>query len=440
MAGYFLAMHFWTFLFGTSETVLRIPSVFGVELAIVAAAALAFRLSGYLAGTVAVIVMAGSSLVSTYGWDARPYGLATGIAATAGFLAFSASRETRRRRRIIYSLGWSALGAFAISLHLFAVLVVLPQALWLSMRRKRGDTFVFLLAPAILPVAIALIDASLEHRMQTLPGLATVTLGDVETAVRNVYPTTGAVFVLIGLAGIAAVRMAGSQSRTLRSTPIVSFDALVLLIWAVLPMVALPIGSALWKPIFLDRYCIFSDPAVAVLVGVAFSSALRSIDGKNKHRLAAVIVGVAGLVAGTAAAAHTLARPWTKLDDLRSATEYLTRSASPSDEVIYTPASASALVEWYFPRIPGARPLGNLEAPERAPDTRDAYVGMQLISLPAAERQLRQLKRIWVAGIFDLGRWRAQPDMSNSLLMQLRRGWSLQRRRSFGAFIVELWT
>ncbi|QLQ40180.2 glycosyltransferase family 39 protein [Micromonospora robiginosa] len=121
---YYLLMHAWTALAGTSPTALRLPSALAMAGAAALTAALGARLAGDRAGLLAGLLFAVLPATSRYGQEARPYALATLLAVLATLLLVDALRRPTWRRWAGYAIAVAALGP----LHLVALTLLAAHA------------------------------------------------------------------------------------------------------------------------------------------------------------------------------------------------------------------------------------------------------------------------------------------------------------------------
>ena len=153
---YYILAWFWGRVFGWGELGLRSLSAL-IGVATVPAVYLAARkLVSGRAGVIAAALTACSPILIWYSQEARAYGLLVLMSALS-LLAFASARERPDRR----ALGvWALVAALALTTHYYAVLVVVPEALWLLVahRRRRGAwaavAFVAAFGLALLPLAV----------------------------------------------------------------------------------------------------------------------------------------------------------------------------------------------------------------------------------------------------------------------------------------------
>ncbi|MGW5671088.1 glycosyltransferase family 39 protein, partial [Micromonospora sp. NPDC003776] len=131
---YYLFMHGWTALFGTSPTALRLPSALAMAAAAGLTARLGERLVGAPVGLLAGLLFAVVPDTSRYGQEARPYALATLLAVLATLLLADALRAPTWRRWTGYAVVATALGLT----HLIAVTLLVAHGLVVLVAAGRG--------------------------------------------------------------------------------------------------------------------------------------------------------------------------------------------------------------------------------------------------------------------------------------------------------------
>ncbi|MEV0000734.1 glycosyltransferase family 39 protein [Micromonospora sp. NPDC050980] len=141
---YYLLMHGWTALAGTSPTALRLPSALAMASAAALTARLGARLAGDRAGLLAGLLFVVLPTTSRYGQEARPYALATLLAVVATLLLVEALRRPSRWRWTGYALAVAAL----VLLHLIALTLLTAHAVAVLLTAVRGPAAAGLDPPA----------------------------------------------------------------------------------------------------------------------------------------------------------------------------------------------------------------------------------------------------------------------------------------------------
>jgi mannosyltransferase len=305
---YYILIH-WMLFLGSSEAVVRFPSVLATAVAAAVLAMLGTRLAGPWAGLAAGLLYAVSPLSTLGAQTARPFAIAAALT-TIATCRLVVLAETGARRDV----AWYAVALILTGwTDILAMLVVVAHAVTLAAApewRARRRDFMIAVAVALLAVApLAALDLSeLGQIWRLQPPDARQLLA------------AGGLFAVFGLLASVALRRGrggaappGPRALTLVAAP-----------WLMLPPAILIVVSEI-SPMWQDRYLLFCLPALALLV-VGAAARLPA-------RLAAAALGLA--VAG-ALAAQPLARPGTGgTDDLRAVSAMLARNARPGDAVVF---------------------------------------------------------------------------------------------------------
>ncbi|WP_018784779.1 glycosyltransferase family 39 protein [Micromonospora sp. CNB394] len=131
---YYLLVHGWTAVAGTSPTALRLPSALAMAVAAALTARLGAALAGRRAGLLAGLLFAVLPVTSRYGQEARPYAVATLLAVLATLLLVEALRRPTWRRWAGYALAVAPLAL----LHLIALTLLAAHAVVVLLTAARG--------------------------------------------------------------------------------------------------------------------------------------------------------------------------------------------------------------------------------------------------------------------------------------------------------------
>ncbi|MGW7230942.1 glycosyltransferase family 39 protein [Streptomyces cyaneofuscatus] len=239
---YYAVMHVVFDMFGAGLLSLRLPSVLAMAAAAGGVGLLGLLLAGPRAGVTAGLVFALLPQVQKYAQEGRSYAMVCALIAWATCALVVSSSRRGRRRWIVY--GFAML--LACLLHEFAVLALAAHGVTLivscppkAVLRAWSVTAAGVLA-GLLPLAI--VSAGQSEQVSWIGG-----------PVRP-YPWLAA--VMVGLVCTRApLRSRGTVRLTALAVP------LLVLPGALLLMVSLV------KPIFVDRYVLFSDIGLALLLG-----------------------------------------------------------------------------------------------------------------------------------------------------------------------------
>ncbi len=382
-APYYVLMHWVIAAGGTSATVLRIPSLIAMTLAVGLTAALGRRLaqasglpgattagaaggSAPLAsavGLVAGLALTAVPLTTRYAQEARPYALAALCAVAASYAFVRALDSPLRRWWVLYAAALLLAGLF----DLFAVLIAVAHGIsliWLG--RARGEKpargaqpavstpalvrrwLAACLAAGLLLSPLIVLSAGQSGQLNWVrqPGL-----GTLAALARDFAGATAALPVVAALALLGCVAGLGDSGGARR--PALTAIALTQLAlpWLVAPPVLL-IAVSFIHPYYVERYVLFCLPALAVLVaaGLIWLTRLtrRALAGRGLRPrpadvLAAVpsavlaLVIVAALIGPQREIRQVSSRP----DDLRTVAAVLARHERAGDAVLYLPRDTS---------------------------------------------------------------------------------------------------
>ena len=484
---YYLGMHLVIGLLGSSAAALRLPSLLATSLAAGLTAVLGRRLARMsslpvpaLTGMLAGLLYVAAPQTTWYAQDARPYGLVTLFAVAASYLLVVAIADGRRR--------WWAAYAAAIALtgvaSLFALLLLAAHAVTLLVARARQRSLpaaTARLRPWLAASAAAVVAASPLIVLGYLqdgtlgwvshPGLGTVgslvtdfagsrplialgvVLAGCGLALRLVTgdraagdlaagrprgdagPPPAAAVVTVGRPrGDAGRRPAvtvtpGAPGTTTSSAPGTTLT--VALPWLVLPPLIL-LAVSVVKPVYVERYVVFGQPALALLCAaglawlagwIAGSPAGRRIPALAWAAPLVILAVAAELLAGPQRAARlTSARP----DNLRGVSAVVAANERPGDAVFYLPSEVRVVSMAYPAPFRRLRDLA-LKAPPVASDT---LTGTQVWA-PVLARRFTRVPRVWLVQWADQLSVRPDTKIGREELvllsgMRLVRRWTVQ--------------
>ncbi|MHA3703895.1 glycosyltransferase family 39 protein [Jatrophihabitans sp. YIM 134969] len=290
---YYLLLHVWTAVAGTSPTALRAPSAVAIGLAAVGVVVLARRAYGPGTALLAGVVFAVLPRVTWAGIEARPYALTAAVAVWLTVLAVTAADggfATRRTRL----LGWAAyavLAGFGVALFVYlALLVVVHGALLLLGRGRttpaaaRAVVLSWLAAAvvgAVLAAPVVLRSSGQTSQLGiasklSLPDLArslVVTewfLGDTPTPVTAALrPSSPSAFTVTWSVAAVALALVGWALVLVALTR--RADGRLdlrwwLVLWIAVPALVIGLYSVAVAPMYVPRYLTFATPALAILV------------------------------------------------------------------------------------------------------------------------------------------------------------------------------
>lgn len=330
---YYVFLHFWMQLVGTSETAVRFPSAVAVGFAAAGTVALGRQLFGVRVAVLAGIVFAVLPQVTRMGAEARSYAFAMAAAVWLTTWLFALIRRGEVRRRIWAAYGLAAAACLYVFLYLGLLLVVHLIAIWASgAGRPLRRRWVQAMAWAAL-VASPILYVGLSQRGQ-IRFLAHRDYATAASVLVGQWFSTPAFAIVAWLAigiGIAAMFAPGR----LRLLPAAS----VVLAWFVLPTALLLAGNAWVAPMYNMRYLAFCAPAVALLIALGIDAVATRLRGGRWRRVGVALLVV--VILAVAAPRYLAQRgPYAKDggSDLRQTSEVIATHAASGDAIIFDSA------------------------------------------------------------------------------------------------------
>jgi mannosyltransferase len=470
---YYLGMHVVIGLLGDSAAALRLPSLLATSLAAGVTAALGRRLAQMIAlpappvtGLLAGLLYVAAPQTTYYAQDARPYGLVSLFAVAASYLLVVAVADGRRR--------WWAAYAAAIALtgvaSLFALLLLAAHGvtLLLARARERGlpagparlRPWLAASAAAVAALSPLIVLGYLQDGTLgwvTRPGLGTV--ASLITEFAGSRPLLALAVVLAGCGAalrltagdLAGGRPRGDAGRRPATTvvtggrprgdagrrPAVTMVS-VALPWLVLPPLIL-LAVSVVKPVYVERYVVFCQPALALLCAAGLAWLAGWIAGSRAgQRIPAlawaaplvILAAAAALLAGPQRAARlTSARP----DNLRGVSAVVAAGERPGDAVFYLPSEVR-VVSMAYP-VPFRR-LRDL-ALQASPTASGTLTGTQVWA-PVLARRFAGTRRVWLVQWADQLSARPATRIGREELVLLR-GMRLVRRWTVQSVVLSLY-
>ncbi|WP_371258588.1 hypothetical protein [Streptomyces sp. CC53] len=315
---YYLLMHGLFGCFGASTTTLRLPSVLAVAAAAGCVAALGHRLAGAWAGLGGGLVLGLLPAVQFHLQEGRPYALVAAGAGIATLLLVGALQGRAGPAR------WAAYGAAVAVCGLlnWLSLLMLPAhlatLLWVRPQRRLWACWAAASAAAaatVLPLVLA--SRSQSGQVSWIPPL---------TWHMMIGP---AVLLAIGAVGALADRpRPGRLSAASVGLPLLAVPHLGLT------------GLSLVRPLFVDRYVLFSLLGLALLIGAALGALVRAAAPRFPGA-APWLVPVLVAAAVLALLPQSLAKrsPASRVDDVLAVAAQVRRVKQPGDAVLYIPAA-----------------------------------------------------------------------------------------------------
>ncbi|MFB7779726.1 glycosyltransferase family 39 protein [Streptomyces bauhiniae] len=314
---YYLLMHALFTCFGPGTTTLRLPSVLAVAVAAGCVTVIGQRLTGNWAGLGAGLALGLLPAVQFHLQEGRPYALVMAGAAVSTLLLVMLLERPA-------SWWWAAYGVTVLLcglLNWLALLVLVAHAVTLCWAGAGRGTWVrWASASGAALAGTAPLILFSRHQSEQISWIPPLTW-----------------HMLIGPAILLAIGTLGALlDRPLPDRPSVASVGLPLL---AVPLLALT-GISLIQPLFLDRYVLFGQLGLTLLIGTALG---RAIDATAPRfpRTARLILPLALLSALGALLPYSLAKrsPESRVDDVLSAADRVHRLKHPGDAVLFIPAA-----------------------------------------------------------------------------------------------------
>jgi mannosyltransferase len=332
---YYLTVHFWIQLFGTSEVALRSFSLLAAALVIAPFHAIARRL-GRPRAVAAEILLATSPFFLIYARDARAYALLLllVVLATWAFIRAVESDSSRDWAR------YTVIATLALYTHWFAALVIAGHVVWwLATRpaegqRRRALTSAGLLALVAVPIAVfALVGTS------GIEWIAPLSVAEVRSLAKAVTGTSSwsaqLVFLVVIVVALGAVVGDVRARRRERPWRWVSLSVA----WLLVPIAATIVVSVFY-PLLLSRYLIVALPGFALVLAIGLTTLTRG-------RRALLVAGVAALVALASPGYRALWFHDGVDENWRGIARTVAAQIGPRDAIIVDPSTAAYPFDYY---------------------------------------------------------------------------------------------
>jgi len=338
IAPYYLFLHFWIRIFGSSDLALRAPSLVAMALGAGLAGELGRRLIGPAAGVVAGLICAVLPPLSYYAAQARPYALVFLLATLATVQLFRAAAHPSWLGWIGYACCLLAAGLA----HIMAASVLVAHLIIVAVRwRQTHDRRLLrMLPPTVLALTVLAPLAVLGSRQQQtqLGWVTSPTWRDLVAVPQNVILSPSVAFLLAGLALVAAV--------VVRRRTVAELAALTLAPVAVMLLVSFV------EPVWVPRYGTFVLAPLAVLAAAAITAPAR-------FPVALRATVVLGLLALQALPVQIAARRSHSSPDSRGLAGVIEANAAPGDGLVFGDFAWSLrpTVQHYLTRAPWSPPV-----------------------------------------------------------------------------------
>ncbi|WP_240138269.1 glycosyltransferase family 39 protein [Streptomyces sp. MUM 178J] len=375
---YYLLMHA---LFGVWEgglLTLRIPSVLATAVSAGCVGLVACRLAGVRAGLLSGVVFCVLPEVQMYAQEGRSYAL---VCAFVAFATYVLARALTGASRPLWAVYGAAL-LLACWLHEFAVLALLGHGAAVAHASvSRAVRRAWTAAAAVVVAAVA--------------PLAVFSMGQSAQVSWIGSPKPGEWLEIAAVAVLAllcARRLSKHRAPALPHGPLLRRLALPL---ALAPTAALLLAS-LHEPVYVDRYVLYVNVGLALLVGAAADAVLAdprtSFPPRTRvGRRIALSTLIGGLVLALLPVTLQMRTPDSRKDDLAAIAEAVERVSGRGDGLVFTPARRR---EWKLSYAESYDGLADL-ALKRSPEASGTLQGEEH-SAPEIRRRMLSATRIVV--------------------------------------------
>ncbi|MFF3940443.1 glycosyltransferase family 39 protein [Streptomyces phaeofaciens] len=302
---YYAVMHELFGLFGAGLLTLRLPSVLAMSAAASGVGLLGLRLAGPRAGLLAGLAFALLPQVQRYAQEGRSYAVVCALVTWATYALVAGVPHRARWRWAVYG----SIMLLACLLHEFAVLALVAHGVTLVVSRVPRPVLRAWSAAAagvvagLLPLAIR--SAGQSGQVSWIDGPVRL-------------PGVLALAVVGVACALAPLRGRGPVRLTVLAVPIVVLPGLLLLI------------ASLVKPLFVDRYVLYSSIGIALLLGAWTDYFLR----RQRSSCFTWIAGVA-VLAALVPASLSLRTPQSRTNDVTAIGAALREEGHPGDGLLY---------------------------------------------------------------------------------------------------------
>jgi mannosyltransferase len=325
---YYVFLHFWIRVAGTTELATRAPSAVAVGILVAGVVVLADRLGGARLGIVAGVLAIVLPRVTHMAAEARSYAFAAAAVAWIGVLIAHLLTARDPGRRLWWR--WIALGvAIAAVSWVFLYCVLLVAVVGVAMLVLRRDLWARWLGMALTAAALtsplALIAYGQRGQLSPLLLRTAVTPESVLVTPWFMALWPAVVGGALALAGVVLTLVRG-----------VDRTALVLALAGAVVPVALLLLAGLVTPLYSSRYPAFCVAFVALLMALGVVRIAELVPAPRLR--VATGVAVVAVAVGVAAPVYVAQRgPYGEVGapDFRQAAEQVGRLAHPGDAVIF---------------------------------------------------------------------------------------------------------
>jgi mannosyltransferase len=348
---YPILLNQWIHIFGTSEIALRSMSVvFGI-IAIffiyLTAKVLANRKIAFTSALFAAI----SYYLIYYSQEARDYSLLVLLS----LLSFYSFIQILKTNKFGYYIAYLSFGIFMIYTHVFGLLTLVSQVLYLLLfqnryKEQRFSLFVtigmvivlfvpaaFLLKDRIHDIATGGFILGKPNMMSILDTLSSYSgTGDGKYVLILVFVAAGVFWIIDTI-----YKKKNQQNKENQPTPTKSGSGemiVLLIIWLFVPIMLTFLESQVMTPLYNSKYLISSTPAFYILAAIAFSS----IRWNKMYYIALLVIVVLSFMGLKSYYETDVKQQW------REVALYIGSNATDEDLVIFCPSYIHPAFDYYY--------------------------------------------------------------------------------------------
>jgi mannosyltransferase len=416
---YYVILHFFSEVFGTSEVALRFPSLCAMTVAAAFTAAVGRRATKMVGGPwpdatglIAGLVFATAPYMTYYAQMARPYAFVTMCATIASYLLLRAVSDGGRRWWIGYVVAVACTGLFntfgllILPAHALTVLAITPGAGSKAVSSKAGPWLRRVALPwliagvAATAVLVPLLLISFREREQ-IAWLSKPDLTTVKTLVTD-FAGSRLLVLPIALLALGGV-IAGVIDGRARQRPDQALSpAALALPWLVVPPVVL-LAVSMVKPVYDGRYVEFCLPALALLVAAGIVGLVRVVDrtrpagglgglGRTASSWLPAGVVMAVLALLLISPQHAIRQSSARPDNLRLASAIVAKYEQPGDVVFYMPNDMHVLGTGYPAPFEKLRDIALAQTPLQSA----TLTGTELTNPAELASRFTDVRRVWM--------------------------------------------
>jgi len=369
---YYIILHYWTLLFGTSEAAIRSLSVcFGI-ISILVLYKLGRELFDHKAALLASFLLAISTFAIAYSQEARSYSLLL-LLTLVSFLFFIRilkADKPRKTHLLLYSLT-NILLAYT---HMYGLFTIGSQVLYFLLFRRRyaQALWVFWSAQVITlflysPWIYVLVTRTFQGPRPGMEWIPEPTFRTVAisfrylTGAEYLWLPLGAIFVLtlfsLSLTGVFYSQKGQQQQGLNKCTrctwlkkawaSVAEPKTTLLLMWFLFPLVASLILSFTYRPIFVIRYLIGITPAMYLLVsrGINYTN---SFINTRTTRLNLTILTLVVLITLISLPGIYSYYAYPHKEQWREAVHFIAQEYRPDDAIVFNMRKSPKVFEYYY--------------------------------------------------------------------------------------------